>query len=533
MICRERGNEMKKTVLLVLAGLLVLVSAARAGDLAEVRKAGVLQFGVSPDRYPFVFYDQNDDLTGIDIKLMEEIAERLDLELEVSEMSSDDLMESLAIGQVDVIGGAFSKTPSRQETVDFTSVYYVAEAVFLARSSRQMPLPDGPEDFSGLKIGVLKNSGFEDWLRSELLDKGFIFKKDIYTYDKMDDAIRALDKGRIDLVMTDFSLYRFRYQDDPDYMMIEYGSVSDSYAFGLRKDSDLKSAVNQQLKAMLRDGTAQEIADSFFSSEEPEDNTVIRWTDKKQASTPTPPPTATLLPTAPMIYPAAPTAVPTATPIPVSAPATCNYTMGYVADVTIPDGQPISAGSPFTKTWRLRNTGNCAWTTAFMFTFVSGSQMGGLNRYLPYTVSPGDTVDISVDLIAPTTPGTYQGYWQIKTPQGYNVGFSVWVTIVVPGAYSYPTEPPYYEVPTSAPSYSYPTATSVFDGPTWIESESKWFATMAAGLPTLTPTPIWKPIKEIHTDVDLDVAKVFATELAKDSGKYLENVDLSDIVIFH
>ena len=117
--------------------------------------------------------------------------------------------------------------------------------------------------------------------------------------------------------------------------------------------------------------------------------------------------------------------------------------MAYVSDITIPDGSPISGGSSFTKTWRLKNTGNCPWTTNFMFTFVSGAQMGGMNRYLPYQVNPGETIDLSIDLIAPTTPGTYQGYWQIKTPTGFGVGFAIWVQIVVPGAYWEPTATPY------------------------------------------------------------------------------------------
>lgn len=522
---------MKKTILLLFAVLFVLVSAARAGDLADVRNSGVLQFGVAPDRFPFVFYDKNYDLTGIDISLMEEIAERMDLKLDVTEMSSDDLMESLMIGQVDVAGGAFSKTASRQNSIDFTNVYYMADGVFLGRDDLQLKELTEPGSFSGKKIGTLKNSGFEEWLKTELCDKGFILKKDIYTYDKIEDEMRALDKGRIDLAMVDFALFQSRYQNNMDYKKYEYGSARDSYAFGLRKDSDLKAEINRELINMLKDGTAQTIADSFFSDTEPEADPVIRWTDNK------PKVTATPLPTSPMVYPVAPTAAPVATSVPVSAPATCNYTMGYVADVTVPDGQPFSAGTPFTKTWRLRNTGNCAWTTAFMFTFVSGSQMGGLNRYLPYTVNPGDTVDISVDLIAPSSPGTYQGYWQIKTPQGVNVGFSVWVTIRVPGAYSYDTpEPEYYYPPTTAPSYSYPTAvptaTPMDFSHTWIESESKWFATMAAGLPTATPTSKWKELP-VNSEIQFnpELSKQLATVTAPNILDVISYVDLDEPVV--
>ena len=263
-----------------------------------------------------------------------------------------------------------------------------------------------------------------------------------------------------------------------------------------------------------------------------EEDPMIKWTNNKAAATPTPPPAATVIPTAPLSYPSAPTAVP-------ASAGTCNYTMAYVADVTIPDGQPISAGSGFTKTWRLKNTGNCAWGTDFMFVFVSGSQMNGANRYLPYVVNPGDTVDISIDMIAPTTGGTYQGYWQLRTPQGYGIGFNIWVKIYVPGAYSYDTPEPEYYYPTSVPSYSYPTATPIGLGPTWIESESKWFATMAAGLPTLTPTPNFSHVKPIATIVSYseviaqpDYSSIVATVASESSGLMLSD-SLGDFTPVH
>ena len=67
---------MKKIFPLILAGLLLIVSSVYAGDLENVMNEGVLRFGVLSERSPFVFYDENDELTGIDIKLMEEAANR-------------------------------------------------------------------------------------------------------------------------------------------------------------------------------------------------------------------------------------------------------------------------------------------------------------------------------------------------------------------------------------------------------------------------------------------------------------------------
>ena len=438
---------MNKSIMLILVALFLIVSAAYAGDLEEVTNAGVLQFGVSPDRAPFVFYDENEDLTGIDIKIMEEIAARMNLKLEVSEMSSDDLIESLAIGQADVIGGAFSKTDARQEIIDFSNIYYAADGLMMARDTLQLPEPLNDRSFLGKKIGVIKNSGFEVWLKNDMSNKGNVLKKDIYTFDQMSDEVRALDKGRIELAVMDFSLYQAMYQNDPDYHFYEYGDARDKYAFGLRKGSDLKTEINKHLSVILKDGTAQTIADTFFNMDYSSPS-VIHLPDKKPDATATPTPTPALLPTVQA-------AVPTAAPVQQN----CTYSVAYVMDVTIPDGQPVSAGSTFTKTWRLKNTGSCPWNQDFYLAFVSGSQMGGANQYMPTAVYPGENVDISVNLTAPDGAGTYQGYWQMKTPQGTGFGITIWVQIVVPGAYTPPTA--VYEM--FVPTYHYmemaPTAT--------------------------------------------------------------------------
>ena len=412
---------MKRAVILVVFVFLICVMAAQAGDLDEVKKSGVLRLGISPNSAPFAFYDGNDELTGIDVELIKEVAKRMNLETEVTEMSSDDLVESLDIGQVDIVGGAFSKTASRSEAVDFTRAYYVAEAVFLARRSLLLTEPIDEKAFENKKVGVLKNSGFEEWLKSEMVGNGTLQKKDIYTYDTVDNAVRALDRGKLDLLMLDVSLYQAKYQRNSNYRNYQFGSAEDQYAFALKKGSDLRTEINRQLAAVLKDGTAQKIADRFFSEDYSDDQTMIQWNSKTASTpTPTPAPTSIVIPTA------------------AAAETNCSYAMAYVADVTIPDGQTISGGSYFTKTWRIRNTGSCTWTQAFTMSFVSGTSMGGSAQYLPAAVYPGDMVDVSVNLVAPDAPGTYQGNWQLKSPQGVGIGPNIWVQIVVPGGYVNP-----------------------------------------------------------------------------------------------
>ncbi len=142
--------------------------------------------------------------------------------------------------------------------------------------------------------------------------------------------------------------------------------------------------------------------------------------------------TATPLP--PTVAPtsAAPATVSTLTPA-------CTPNAQFVAEVTIPDRTLLQPNQQFTKTWRMRNTGNCAWDDAFRFVFVTGTAMtNGVEQAMPPTDS-GATVDLAVPMQAPATSGQYVGRWRMRDGNGQFFGTEVAVIINVAGA---PTKPP-------------------------------------------------------------------------------------------
>lgn len=149
----------------------------------------------------------------------------------------------------------------------------------------------------------------------------------------------------------------------------------------------------------------------------------------------------------PSVPPASPTVVvtetpteppaPTPTATPTAAPLPCNWA-AFVTDVTVPDGTELEPGEAFTKTWRLRNAGRCTWTSGYDLVFVEGKSMGGPAAIaLPEPVSPGERVDVSVALTAPTAEGSYRGEWALRDSAGVLFGLGsdrrapFWVEIEV------------------------------------------------------------------------------------------------------
>jgi hypothetical protein len=108
-----------------------------------------------------------------------------------------------------------------------------------------------------------------------------------------------------------------------------------------------------------------------------------------------------------------------------------------VADVSIPDGTIIVPGASFMKRWSVKNTGSCSWNSTYKFVFMDGDVLGGAYVYnFPGVAAPQDTVEIPVQLYAPTTAGSFTGYWKMQAPDGtiFGVGQydqSLSVSIVV------------------------------------------------------------------------------------------------------
>jgi len=118
------------------------------------------------------------------------------------------------------------------------------------------------------------------------------------------------------------------------------------------------------------------------------------------------------------------TPVPTRTPF-SSGGSTGNACdlAGFVADVTVPDGTSFTPGASFTKTWRLINNGTCTWNTSYTVVFVDGEQMTTANSVaLSSAVGPGESVDISIDMTAPSSAGNYLGNWYLKNSTGQIFG---------------------------------------------------------------------------------------------------------------
>jgi hypothetical protein len=153
-------------------------------------------------------------------------------------------------------------------------------------------------------------------------------------------------------------------------------------------------------------------------------------------------PTATIIPTIDRTRPPVNTPTPE---VPCDKAAA-----GHPIDVTVPDGTIMNPGESFSKTWRLENVGSCIWTRLYAVTFFSGNSLDAYQtNTLAEPVSPGQQVDVTVDMEAPEEPGVYQSNWMLTNQDGALFGIGpngdapFWVKIeVVPAVTETPQPTP-------------------------------------------------------------------------------------------
>ncbi len=444
---KKRSRVLLYTILGILIVLLLVVFGFRAcqslapqptpppvtnGDTSwtTVKDSGVWMVGTSSGYPPFEFYTENHNLDGFDIALAYEIGKKLGVQVNIQDFAFDGLSGALQMGQIDSAIAAISVTPERASAVNFSNVYYVGVDGILAQKGSPITSVKTPQDMANKRVGVERGTVYETWVQNNLVNTGLISANQMFVYAQAKDAVNDLSLGRLDLVMGDLQPAIASTQFFA-VVLVGQGLSPQRMAIAVMLNGNaLTAKINQALVELQNQGVIAQLEKTYLN---------LDPADAQPVPTPLPTPT---------VAPAAPT--PTWRPSP-TAPTGCVDSMQFIRDLTYdtlngteyPDLNP---GQSFKKGWQIRNTGTCTWDSKYYVNFVSGTQMNGQPTAIQGSVAPGTTYDLYVNLVAPTTPGRYDGNWQMFNPSNLGFGQRLWVAIEVIG----PTPVPPTKVPPTA-----------------------------------------------------------------------------------
>lgn len=172
------------------------------------------------DYPPYLLQGKEGQLTGLEVDLAKDIAKELGVSLEIIKTESfNEVIDKVAAGQAD-IGLPLSMTLSRATKVKFTNAYRRFEIVLLLNRMKmaQADLEAGMQHLDELKkttetIGVIGRTAYEAGAL-----KYFPSAK-IKLYDRIQDLIRAVEKGEILLAAVNSGMSAAYLQENPRLMI--------------------------------------------------------------------------------------------------------------------------------------------------------------------------------------------------------------------------------------------------------------------------------------------------------------------------
>ncbi len=258
---------MNRTRVLALFLLVALVVAGAgcqskpANEWEEIEQEGKMIVGTSADYPPFEYINEQDEFAGFDVELMNEIGERLGVEIEWQDIAFDGLIGSLQTGKIDAAIAAMSATAERDEQIDFTQNYYIGKDAVLVAEDSGIDV-GAKEDLAGYKIGVQTGTIQDDWITENLTEE------DISRYERAEQAVLDLKSGRIDVVAMDFFAAMSFVDEGGVELALETNFAEEHMAIAIPEGAEtLQERLNEVIDELREEGFIDELVMEYLVGE--------------------------------------------------------------------------------------------------------------------------------------------------------------------------------------------------------------------------------------------------------------------------
>jgi polar amino acid transport system substrate-binding protein len=253
---------MKTTILATLGLILGLgLSAAEA-------QRQTLTVGAFPANPPWEFKNEQSQFEGFEVDMITEIANRLDMDLSISDYGFQALFAATLSGRIDVAISTITITNERLQSQAFTQGYYDADLSLVTRRGQAA----GLADLRGQPIGAIASSTGERWISANTAEYGF---GEMRTYPTQQALLLDVMAGRIGGAVGDVTGFVFATADMPNLMIAEVIPTGDRYGMMLPQNSPLLEPINDAISAMKQDGTMAAIYERWLGQPPREGSSAI------------------------------------------------------------------------------------------------------------------------------------------------------------------------------------------------------------------------------------------------------------------
>lgn len=238
--------------------------------LDRIQTTGVIRVASDPEWPPYSWIDETGAWQGFDAGVAEEVARRLGVEIEFVTPKWEELTAGNWGGAWDLSVGSMSPTEDRAKVLAFPAVYYFAPTVLAVHKDTDSI--QSPSDATGKRVGALKGSIFEKYIRHEPLGRADepppayrINDPIITTFETSAAASDALVAGDIDAMVDDLMYFLFLIKDGAPIKVVGqplyYGPASMAIEPG---DPEFEARIAAIAEEMHSDGTLSTLSVKWF-----------------------------------------------------------------------------------------------------------------------------------------------------------------------------------------------------------------------------------------------------------------------------
>ena len=211
---------------------------------------------------PFEFKDTDQTYKGIDVDIINKVAEIKGWNIQMSYPGFDAAVNAVQAGQADAIMAGMTKTKERENVFTMSDTYYDTKVVIATTKSNKITKY---EELSGKTVGVKNGTAAQRFLESIKDKYGFTIK----TFDTGDLMNNSLSTGAVNAIMDDKPVIEYAINQGQDLSINMDGEAVGSFAFGVKKGSKYEYLVtefNEALAQMKKDGSLDQIINKWTNS---------------------------------------------------------------------------------------------------------------------------------------------------------------------------------------------------------------------------------------------------------------------------
>lgn len=230
----------------------------------RIEEAGVLKVATSGTLFPSAYHGDDNELTGYEVEVVKEVADRLGLEVEFMEMGVDGILTAVQSGQVDAAANGFDITEARLEDYNFSEPFKYSFGGLVVREEDNSGI-ETMEDWEGKKAAGGATTVYMALARQ--------LGAEPVTYDNATNDVffRDVASGRTDFIPNDFYVSNTAVQFYADLgvkMSDLYYNPSEQAIVLSKDDTSVKEKIDPILAELAEEGVLTELSKEFFGGED-------------------------------------------------------------------------------------------------------------------------------------------------------------------------------------------------------------------------------------------------------------------------